>query len=406
MPEFAYQAMDSAGARARGTVSAASQTLAMEQLEGRGLFVTRIKEDKTKEKEARGPWTLPFLPVVSSNELTLMVRRLATLVGSGIPLVESLKAIANQVGSPVFRRVLTDVKEQVQRGQSLSHAFSHHPRVFPEIMVAMVQVGETGGILHTVLEQLADFSERDREIRSEVLSAMAYPILVLVLAVATVALLMTTVVPKIGLMFEGSKVLLPLPTVVLLAVSGFLKRFGLYFLLVTAILAVTLFKAFRTHRGRAFFDRAKLRFPLIGALIRRTSISRFSRSLGALVRGGVPLMEALDVVKRVLNSPAMTHAIERMQERVRKGDPMARGLRDEPLFPEMVRYMIGTGEESGHLDQMLFKIADVYEMETRNAVKVVLSLLSPVLLLMVACLVGFIAFALLLPIFRLSQTIG
>jgi general secretion pathway protein F len=406
MPEFAYQAMDSAGARARGTLSAASRATAMEQLEGRGLFVTHIEEEKSAEEGERRRWALPFVPVVSSNELTLMVRRLATLIGAGIPLVESLKALSTQVESPAFRHILSEVKEEVQRGQPLSRAFSHHPHVFPEIMVAMVQVGETGGILSTVLEQLADFSERDREIRSEVLSAMAYPVLVLVLAIATVGVLMTTVVPKIGLMFAGSKVLLPTPTVVLLAVSGFFKSYVLYILGVVVVAGIAFLRYVRTERGRLAFDSAKLQLPLIGKLTRRTAIARFSRSLGALVRGGVPLMEALNVVKRVLNSAAMTRAIERMQERVRKGDPMARGLRDEPLFPEMVRYMIGTGEDSGHLDEMLFKIAEVYEMETRNAVKVALSLLSPILLLLVALLVGFIAFSLLLPIFRLSQTIG
>ncbi|HUT24783.1 MAG TPA: type II secretion system F family protein [Sumerlaeia bacterium] len=402
MPEFMYRALDAAGARMGGTMSAASRATAMNDLAAQGLFVTRIAETKGEEDRAGGKWRLPFVSAVPQSEMVLLIRRLATLVGSGIPLVESLKAIAGQIESPVLRHAMGDVKEDVQQGQGLSHALSKHPRIFSQMTISMVRVGETGGILPLVLEQLADFTERDREIRGEVKTALAYPCLVLALAAAVVVFLMTAIVPKLEALFSGMRASLPVPTVMLLAMSSFAQRHGWLCLLALLAGGVGTTYWLRTERGAAAYDRARLRIPVLGNLIRRTAIGRFSRSLGALVRGGVPLMEALDVVKHIMSSNTMTQAIDRMQACVRRGDSMARGLENEALFPDMVRFMISSGEESGHLDDMLFRIADVYEMETRNAVRVAINLLAPLMILMVAAVVGFIAVAMLLPIFQIN----
>lgn len=406
MPEFTYKALTAEGKHASGIHSAPTQAAAMDQLVTQGMFVTTIAPAAEPGKGKSAAFTLPFCPIVSSAELVLMIRRMATLVSSGIPLAEALKALCGQVESANFKQILHEVTDDVQEGKALSKAMARHKKVFPEIMICMVRVGEAGGILPTVLEQLADFMERDREVRSEVKAAMAYPSLVLLVAFGTIIFLMTTAVPKLKVMFESmDESLLPMPTKILLAVSGSMTTQGLWLLGIIAIIFTVLSRWKKSATGRRFFDQAHLSIPLIGKLNRHAAIARFTRSLGALLKGGVPLMEALEVVKRILDNQVMNEAVERMKERVRKGHGMSKGLEGEKLFPEMVRYMIAAGENSGALDDMLLKIADVYEMETRNTVKMLLGLLAPLLILMVAGVVGFIAMAMLMPIFKLNQMI-
>jgi general secretion pathway protein F len=406
MPDYNYIALDQQGGKVKGSLSAASKAAAMDSLTNQQIFATRITECRVGSGSGESFSLNPFNSRISSREIILMIRRLATLISADIPLVESLSAICGQVESDAFKRVLTQVRDDVKGGLSLSQALSKHDNIFPELMISMVQVGETGGILDSVLEQLADFSERDQEIKSEVKAALAYPSIVLALAIATVTLLMTVFVPKLNTMFGSMAASLPGPTRLLMNISEYATTWGIWVALLLAAIATGGYFWSKKPEGREALDSIKLRLPLVGSLVRKTSIARFARSLGALARGGVPLIEALDVVKKVLNSPTMTLAIERVQERVRKGDSMAQGLTHETMFPEMVRYMIAAGEDSGKMDNMLFKVADIYEMETRYAVRIMLSILPPLLILLVAAIVGFIALAMLMPIFQINQMIS
>lgn len=406
MPEYTYKALDKGGRHQEGSVTAVSEVAAMGSLEDKGLFVTKLDAGNGATPAASGRAKVTFFRRVPTSEFVLVIRRLATLSASGIPLMESLKAISTQTESPVFREILHEVSDDVANGRTFSKALSKHPDVFPELVVSMVQVGETGGMLGSVLEELADFTERDREIRAEVTGAMAYPVLVLLLAIGTMIFLMTSAVPKLAMMFGDMQVTLPLPTVILLNTHEVLKNHGVKILFALLAAAVVGFRFLRTEQGRTLVDQIKPRIPIFGGLIRRSSIARFSRSLGALLKGGVPLLEALDVVKRLMNNRMMTDAVERVRERMRKGGSMASGLKGESLFPEMVRYMISAGEDSGQLDVMLMKIADVYDRETRNAVKVVVGLMGPLMILAVAGMVAFIAMAMLLPIFQMNQIAG
>lgn len=405
MPEFAYKAINQNGANVRGVVDAASQAMAFDQLTTQGLFATSVIP--AKEKSSGGRWArfIPFRKSVSENELALMIRRLATLVGADISLLESLDAMSSQVHSSVLRDILNIVKEDVRRGQSLSKALARHPHVFPELMVSMVRVGETGGILGTILEDLADTMEQDKEVRTEVRVALAYPALVLCLALATVAFLLIVVIPRLALVFAGMRTALPLPTVILLGAGKFMGSYGLLLLPLVLFGIIGIERWRRSPGGKIFFDRLLLWVPVVGDVTRKSSVARFARSLGTLVKGGVPLMEGLGVVKEVLDNVLLGQALDRIKERIRKGESMARALRDESIFPEMVRYMLSAGEESGHLDQMLLKVAHIYDVESRAAVKVMLSLLAPLLILVVAGIVGFIAVAMLLPIFQINQMI-
>lgn len=403
MALFTFKAVDGAGNRVAGTHEAASREIAVDQLAGTNVFVTSIAENAAGKGGAR--FQIPFMPIASSGDLVLFYRRLTTLAAADIPLVESLTAISNQMENQRFRAVLLAVKEDVQQGKGFSDSIARHPNVFPEIVVSMIRVGETGGILPAVLDQLADFTEKDSEIRSEVRTAMIYPVGVLTLAVGTVILLLLTVIPKLAKMFEGMRITLPLPTRILLATSHFVHSYGILLLIAIIAAAFALLKYLKTPAGRERFDRIKLRAPLFGTMIKKVTIARFARSLGSLMRGGVPLMEGLSVVDRVLDNVVLSQAVRNIQERVRKGESMARSINREPLFPDMVRYMVASGEDSGKLDEMLFKVAHIYELESRNAIRVVLSLMSPLLLICVAGIVGFIAFAMLLPIFQINQMI-
>ena len=400
MPVFSYTALDGKGAHVSGSLSAESLARAMESLERERIYVLEIDaSDEAKAAPARrGGWAH-----IPERERVMMIRRLATLVSADIPIVQCLEAISTQVESAQFGRVLTEIQEEVKQGKSLSAAMAMHPRVFPRLVVAMVHVGETGGFLSPVLDQLADLLERDRAVRGEVLGALIYPARVMSLAVGTVAVLMTTIVPRLSTMFTSMHTTLPLPTRMLLWLSGAVDRvgFGVLIVILASVAGLVLWR--RTAGGRASLESFRLRLPLFGTLLRKAAIARFSRALSALLAGGVPLMEALDVVKEVLASPLLTAAVSRMQERVRKGDPLARGMAREPLFPPMVGYMISAGEDSGRLDAMLAKVADIYESETKAAIRAALNLLSPVLILLVAAVVGFIALAMLLPIFQINQ---
>lgn len=406
MAAYRYQALDASGRRISGMEEAATAEEAMSALEIRKLFVTRIEEAGRAGEVSLKSRILFFLPPASSMDLVLFYRRLATLVASDIPLLESLSAIHGQTEKPEFRAVLNDIKERVRGGASFSEALNRHPRVFPELMVSMVRVGETGGILAPVLEELADFTERDNEIRNEVRTALAYPVLVFLLALGTVVFLLLKVVPRISILFEGMNAALPIPTRVLMAASDVVTGYGVYILIGLVAAGIGVYKYSKSNSGKERLDGLKLYMPVIGPLLRKAAIARFSRSLGAILHGGVPLMEGLIVVDRVIGYVPLSQAVERIMDSVRKGDSLARGIQRESLFPEMVKYMVSAGEDSGQLPEMLLKIAGIYEMETRQAIKMVINLVAPILILAVAAVVGFIAFAMLLPIFQINQMIG
>ncbi|MDK2971842.1 MAG: type pilus assembly protein PilC [Candidatus Sumerlaeota bacterium] len=405
MATFSYHALDGTGKKVTGTQESPTREAALDHLLAQHLFVTQIEAAR---QATRLEWrrVFFFLPVVSSGDLVLFYRRLATLLASGIPLMESMAAISRQTSQREFREILEAVTEAVRGGRSFSDALAMHPGVFPELMVSMAKVGESGGILAPVLEQVADFTQRDNELKTEVVTALAYPVIVMLVALATVVILLTTVIPRLSTLFEGMEAALPMPTRLLLGISDAFSSYGWVLLGAVVVALIGYVRLRRTERGRLALDAFKLRVPLLGSLIAKATIARFARSLGALLSGGVPLMEGLDVVDRVLGNRVLTQAVQRVKDRVRKGESLARSLHHETLFPDMVKYMIAAGEDSGHLDEMLVKVADIYELETRQTMKVGISLLSPLLILLLAGIVGFIALAMLLPISQINQTLG
>jgi type II secretory pathway component PulF len=279
------------------------------------------------------------------------------------------------------------------------------PKVFPPLVISMARVGETGGVLGVILEELAGITERDQQIRTEVRTAMIYPVIVVVFGVLVVAILMGYVVPKLTAAFDDMGVELPLLTRVLLDISEIVKSY--WWAALAAVAGVfAAGRAWRaTDEGRLQSDMAMLKAPVLGTLLRKSSVARFSRALGVLLHGGVPMLEGLGVVKGVLGNAALGASIDRAASGLTEGDSLARQLSKEPLFPEMVTHMIGVGENSGELDRMLVRIAETYEFQTQQAAKVLMAIITPVMIVSLAVIVAFIALALTLPIFSMSQLI-
>ncbi len=403
MPEFQYKAYDSAGQLVAGVIDSDSQALAMQALRGRSLHPKEIRlADETKSAPDGG---FAWGRRVKKVETALFLRQLATLVSADVPLVQSLSILERQTTNPALREVVHEVCQDVQGGVEFSKALAKWPKVFPQLVVSMARVGETGGVLGIILEELAGITERDQQMRTEVRTAMVYPVIVVVFGVLVVAILMGYVVPKLTTAFDDMDVALPFLTTILLEISALVKSY--WWAALASVAAVFVAgKAWRaTDEGRFHSDMAMLKAPVLGSLLQKSSVARFSRALGVLLHGGVPMLEGLAVVKGVLANAALGASIDRAASGLKEGDSLARRLSKEPLFPEMVTHMIGVGENSGELDRMLIRIAETYEFQTQQAAKVLMAVITPVMIVGLAVIVAFIALALTLPIFSMSQLI-
>lgn len=410
MAQFTYKAVTAEGEMVTGKLAALHRRSALQNLESQGLVPTDLEEVGARKLHASFMERLlaggrDHTPRLKVAQLTEMTRQLATMLNSDVTLIESLGVIYDQAEQGSVRAVVGRLREAVRGGESLSSALETQPETFSPLYVSMVKVGETGGLLDDVLIQMADLLENEQEVRGEVKAALAYPLIVLCLGIATVILIFTFVMPRILGIFEGVEAALPLPTRILMKTGVFLRSnwWLLAAGIIVVIVAITV--ALRTERGRMFWDRLRLRLPLAGALVRKAAIARFSRCLGALVHGGVPLLEGLQSVSALLNNRVMTRIIDRAAVSIKEGSSFAQSLRGNDMFPPMVTHMVGVGEKTGRLDQMLFRIADTYERQTRRLIRVMISLLAPMLIISIACMVAFIALALLLPIFKMNQLI-
>lgn len=403
MPTFKYKAIDASGAWIKGVVESPSSTIAIASLTRQGLHPSEIEElaDSSANSSSSGS----LLGRVSAVEMALFLRQLATLINSDVPLVQSLTILERQMKNARLKGIIATVREDVQGGTEFSRALQKHPQAFSPLAVSMTRVGETGGVLGKILDEVATITERDETIRSEVRAAMIYPSVVVCVGILVVTFLMVFVVPKLTGVLSDIGTNMPLPTQMLLVISAIAKKSWWAIALVIAGLFIAL-RAWRaTDAGRLQFDRFVLHMPVLGGLALKSSISRFSRALGVLLGGGVPLLEALRVVKGVLNNAALGAAIDRASSGLREGGSLADQLDKQNLFPPLVTHMVAVGENSGKLDQMLAKIADTYDWQTQQSIKIMLSLLAPMMILVLAVVVGFIALALVLPLLSIQDSI-
>jgi type IV pilus assembly protein PilC len=401
MAKFQWEATNRAGEKKRGTMEAESADIVENRLRGDGLQVSRVRREARQINITIGSG-------VSSKDLQIFTRQLATMIDAGLPLVQCLDILATQTPNKVFARILSQVKAGVEQGSTFSEALRRHPKVFDELYVNLVAAGEVGGILDTILNRLAIYIEKAVKLRSQVRSAMFYPIAILIVAIGVIAVMLIKVIPTFENMYKdmGGGAKLPAATRVVMNIShGFVDRWYMFVGgLIGLVVIVTVMR--RTPRGREIWDRMMLNVPVIGPVLRKIVVSRFTRTLGTLLSSGVPILDALDICAKTAGNRVVMNGINKARDKISEGHDMAGPLADSRVFPSMVVQMIGVGEQTGAMDQMLQKIADFYEEEVDAAVTAMTSLIEPIMMAFLGVVVGGLIIAMYLPIFNLASNIG
>lgn len=417
MPDFDYIALNAQGQETAGTITANSEGEASTLLRGQNLFPTKLapKGQLAGAKKRVGAAAKRRKKAKSGGKVkgkTLMIftRQLATLIDAGLPLLRGLTVLAKQEPNPVLQRTINSLADSVQTGSTFSESLAQHPKIFNKLYINMVKAGELGGVLELVLNRLAEYQEKAQKLKNKIVSAMVYPVIVMFIAVAIVFFLLLFIVPKFKKIFEemlGPDEPLPLITRVVTGASGWLieRPYVLpnaLWLILAGVGVYLIFKAIvSTKGGRRALDRFKLNMPVFGDIQRKSAISRFSRTLGTLVTSGVPILQALNITRDTAGNVIVADAINKVHDAVREGESMVAPLEESKVFPSMVISMVDVGEETGQLPEMLLKIADVYDDEVDNAVGALTSLLEPIMIVLLALIVGVIVLALFLPLVKI-----
>jgi type IV pilus assembly protein PilC len=434
MPKYNYVAMDAHGKETKGTLEVSSQNEAIGRVKEMGLFPTKIVEtdkvkDKTVSKGGGGARAggkpgakkkggalnvnlnikIPGLSGrVKSKVLTTFTRQLATLVDAGLPLLRGLRVLEKQERNPTLKNILGELALSIEGGSTFSEGLAQHPKVFNRLFVNMVKAGELGGVLEVVLNRLSEFMEKAQKIKGKVIAAMFYPVAVLVVAVGILMILMIKVIPAFRTVFEGMLEGRQLPafTRLVLGVSEVIKDHIFYTTCGVAVFVILFLLFIKTKFGRHVFDKFKLKMPVIGPVVSKVSISRFTRTLGTLVSSGVPILQALTIVKETAGNVIIANAVNSVHESVKEGETITAPLEASGVFPPMVISMVDVGEQTGALPEMLLKIADNYDDEVDNAVSAMTSLLEPIMIVFLAVIVGSIVIAMFLPLIDMMNNIG
>jgi general secretion pathway protein F len=401
---FEYTAVDAAGRERKGVLEGDTARQVRQLLRDQALLPVTVNEvSQTESKESTARFAIKR--GVSASDLSLLTRQIATLVRSGLPLEEALYAVSEQTEKPRVRNIIMGVRAKVMEGHALADGLSDFPGVFPELYIATVAAGEQSGHLDTVLERLADYTENREQLRSRTVNAMLYPVLLFIVCISIVALLLTFVVPKIVKQFENSKAELPTLTQILIAISDFLRDWGLL-LIAGLILAGFAFKRWlRDPAARRRFHATLLRVPLLGKVVRGSNTARFARTFSTLTSSAVPVLEALRISGEVVTNLPMRDAVQDAAARVREGAPIGKSLGATKIFPPMMIHLISSGESSGELETMLDRAATNQEREMDSILSTAVGLLGPLMILFMGGMVLIIVLAMLLPIFQLNQLI-
>jgi type IV pilus assembly protein PilC len=418
MPIFQYTAMDASGKEQKGQHEAASEEAVASFLKEQGMFPTSIKPlakaGKGKKEKVKGPSVSKGLSinlgptVIRGKDLTVFTRQLAILLDAGLPLIRSLKTLERQAKNPAVKAVLGKVAASVEGGSTFSEALAQHPKSFDKLYLNMIRAGEAAGKLELILTRLAGFREKAAKIAGKVKSAMVYPAIVLTIALGITIFLMIFIVPKFEVMFkemlDGAQ--LPAITQFVMGVSRWLQDNVIIAIILVIVLVIAVKLILKTEKGRFYFDKGIYNAPIIGLLISRNAISKFSRTLGTLMGSGVPVLNALQIVRDTAGNELVSQAVQQVHDAVKEGEPMAPPLQATKIFPDMVISMIEVGEETGKLPDMLEKIADTYDEEVDNAVSALTSMIEPLMIVFLAVIVGGIVIALFSPLITIIQTLG
>jgi len=403
MPVFKYVAKDQSAKTVTGKISAKDKTVVVDELRKRKLVVISVKESK-------GPSLLEmsFGPKkkVKTDDLVIFSRQLATMVDAGIPLMQSLDALREQIQNPVFKQVINSLHDDIEVGNSLSNSFAKHPHVFDSLYINMVKAGESSGMLNVILERLAAYLEKMSSLRRKIRAAMVYPTIVVSMAIIITAVLMLKVVPTFKGIFEMLGGELPGPTKVLIFVSDLFGKWFLYLIGAIILIVFMVSRYVRTEKGGMRIDRLKLRIPVFGELFKKVAISRFSRTLSTLIQSGVPILAALEIVAKTAGNRVIEDSVENVRTNVREGESIAAPLIKSGVFPPMVTRMIAVGEQTGELEKMLGKVADFYDEQVDSMIATLTSMIEPIIIAFLGIVVGGIVISLFLPILKITQLIG
>jgi general secretion pathway protein F len=403
MPVYEYKGVSASGKKVSGVQDGESLKSVKTRLKKEGVIVLEIQEGSSARAARRDTVNFTFGARVRLGDLANATRQLATLLSSGLPLMDSLSVLVEQEEVPALKSALSSVRDSVREGASLADALKENPKAFSQLYINMVSAGEASGTLEITLDRLADFLDEQVRFRGRISAALAYPAFMTVIGVGMLFFIFTFVMPRIVGMFEDMKQQLPFITLMLLAVVRFLSSFWWALLLAIAVGAYYFRRYARTQAGREKIDARLLRLPVFGNLIRMIAVSRFTRTLGTLLQSGVPTLAALDIVKSIVGNTVLANAVQKARENVREGEPIADPLRRSGLFPPVVVQMVAVGEKSGELEKMLLKISDSFDRTVETRLTGLMALLEPVIILAMGLIIGFVVIAIMLPMLEMSS---
>jgi len=408
MPVYEYSALNQKGKSTAGVIDADSPVDARQKLRTDMLFPVSIEEvaERSPDQTSSRTALFNYFRRVRPMELAAVTRQLATLTGAGFPLVSALETLMPQAKSRSLQQTLAKVKERVVEGGTFAQALEQFPGTFTPVYINMVRAGESSGTLELILERLADITEKQEALKTRIQAALAYPLLMALVGVLVVFFLLTAIVPNILTIFADVGQTLPLPTRILMGVSRFFGRFWPFMLLLMVAGALFYFIFNRTPKGRLVFDQIRLQTPFFGNLIRQLSAARISRTLGSLLENGVPMMHALEIVQNVTGNGVLSKAVAKTAKEVGHGKPLGRTMGLHSVFPELFVQMVTVGEQSGDLETMLGKVADIYENDVQQRIMTITAMLEPLMILFMGVIVGFIVLSICLPIFEMNQLVG
>ncbi|HUI46540.1 MAG TPA: type II secretion system inner membrane protein GspF [Nitrospirota bacterium] len=403
MPVFEYKGVTAQGKKVSGVQDGDSLKIVRGRLKKEGVIVLDIREGASLRSARRGTTSLAFARRVKLTDLANATRQMATLLSSGLPLMDALAVLVEQEDNESLKAALSTVRDSVREGASLADALKENPRVFSQLYMNMVSAGEASGTLEITLDRLADFLDEQVRFRGRLSAALAYPAFMTVIGISMLFFIFSFVMPRVVGMFADMKQQLPLITVILLATVRFLSSFWWAILLAIGVAAYYIRRYLSTSAGKETFDARVLKLPVFGTLIRMIAVSRFTRTLGTLLQSGVPTLAALDIVKSVVGNTVLANAIQKARENVREGEPIADPLRRSGLFPPVVVQMVAVGEKSGELEKMLLKISDSFDRTVDTRITGLMALLEPVIILVMGLIIGFIVIAIMLPMLQMSS---
>ena len=402
MPDYVWRGVNRKGKKKKGEMEADSENFVRLTLRRQGIEPTKIKPKPKDLFE-----NVKFLqPKVTEKDIVVMTRQFATMIDAGLPLVQCLEILFSQQENKTFKRILKNIKEDVEEGSTFADALKQHPEVFDDLFVNLVAAGEIGGILDIILNRLAAYIEKAAKLKKKVKGAMTYPIVVMVIAVLVVAVILIFVIPVFQSMFADFGKALPVPTQIVVAMSNFVKNYILYIIVGFVLLVFAFRRFYKTEKGRALVDKVVLEIPVFGMLLRKVAVAKFTRTLGTMISSGVPILDSLDIVAATAGNMTIEEAIRETRQSISEGRTIAEPLADSEVFPSMVVQMISVGEATGALDTMLGKIADFYDDEVDAAVDALTAMLEPFMMVFLGGTIGGLVVSMYLPIFQMAGAMG